>query len=104
MFCDICIILMSCWVLFFQSKFWFDDPTMRKGYVMSALGSRCKDVKLRLWKEHKRNDQLQTLQNRPNNVPEEQWEHFVHMRFTEKWKVKFIYCTFICCIFLIKHI
>ncbi|CAG7907315.1 unnamed protein product [Brassica rapa] len=69
-----------------QSKFWFDDPTMRKGYVMSALGSRCKDVKLRLWKEHKRNDQLQTLQNRPNNVPEEQWEHFVHMRFTEKWK------------------
>ncbi|KAL0842840.1 hypothetical protein Bca101_016085 [Brassica carinata] len=59
---------------------------MRKGYVMSALGSRCKDVKLRLWKEHKRNDLLQTLQNRPKDVPEEQWEHLVHMRFTEKWK------------------
>ncbi|KAG2261470.1 hypothetical protein Bca52824_068549 [Brassica carinata] len=58
----------------------FDDPTMRKGYVMSALGSRCKDVKLRLWKEHKRNDLLQTLQNRPKDVPEEQWEHLVHMR------------------------
>ncbi|KAH0902636.1 hypothetical protein HID58_042139, partial [Brassica napus] len=51
-----------------QSKFWFDDPPMRKVFVMSALGSRCKDVKLRLWKEYKRDS------------------HFVHMRFTEKWK------------------
>ncbi|KAL0659977.1 hypothetical protein Bca4012_080562 [Brassica carinata] len=53
-----------------QSKFWFDDPPTRKVFVMSALGSRCKDVKLRLWKEYKR------------------WGHFVHMRFTEKWKEK----------------
>uniref|UniRef100_A0A0D3E8U0 Uncharacterized protein n=1 Tax=Brassica oleracea var. oleracea TaxID=109376 RepID=A0A0D3E8U0_BRAOL len=41
-----------------QSKFWFDDPPMRKVFVMSAL----------------------------ENVPENQWGHFVHMRFTEKWK------------------
>ncbi|KAF3565454.1 hypothetical protein DY000_02014945 [Brassica cretica] len=41
-----------------QSKFWFDDPRMRKVFVMSAL----------------------------ENVPENQWGHFVHMRFTEKWK------------------
>ena len=40
----------------FQSKFWFDDPTMRKVYVMGALGSRFKDVKLRLWKEYKRDN------------------------------------------------
>ncbi|WZZ78833.1 hypothetical protein YC2023_099405 [Brassica napus] len=30
------------------------DPQMRKSFVMGALGSSCKDVKLRLWKEYKR--------------------------------------------------
>ncbi|WZZ17446.1 hypothetical protein YC2023_110535 [Brassica napus] len=69
-----------------QSKFWFDDPLTRKVFVMSALGSRCKDVKLRLWKEYKRDSLSETLLNRPENVPENQWGHFVHMRFTEKWK------------------
>ncbi|XP_018484526.1 uncharacterized protein LOC108855255 isoform X2 [Raphanus sativus] len=69
-----------------QSKFWFDDPTMRKAYVMGALGSRCKDVKLRLWKEYKRDNLIETLQNRPEHIPENQWGHLVHMRFTEKWK------------------
>ncbi|KAL0680348.1 hypothetical protein Bca4012_008330 [Brassica carinata] len=53
---------------------------------MSALGSRCKDVKLRLWKEYKRDSLSETLLNRPENVSENQWGHFVHMRFTEKWK------------------
>ncbi|KAF2543215.1 hypothetical protein F2Q68_00030459, partial [Brassica cretica] len=69
-----------------QFKFWFDDPPMRKVFVMSALGSRCKDVKLRHWKEYKRDSLSETLLNRPENVPENQWGHFVHMRFTEKWK------------------
>ncbi|KAH0912041.1 hypothetical protein HID58_035362 [Brassica napus] len=69
-----------------MSKFWFDDPLTRKVFVMSALGSRCKDVKLRLWKEYKRDSLSETLLNRPENVPENQWGHFVHMRFTEKWK------------------
>ncbi|WZZ34771.1 hypothetical protein YC2023_018172 [Brassica napus] len=69
-----------------QSKLWFNDPPMRKVFVMNALGSRCKDVKLRLWKEYKRNSLSETLLNRPENVPENQWGHFVHMRFTEKWK------------------
>ncbi|XP_048592046.1 uncharacterized protein LOC111213214 isoform X3 [Brassica napus] len=69
-----------------QSKFWFDDPTMRKVYVMGALGSRCKDVRLRLWKEYKRDNLSDMLQNRPEHIPENQWGHFVHMRFTEKWK------------------
>lgn len=50
---------------------------------MDALGRRCKDVKLRLWKEYKRDNLSETLQNRPENVPENQWNHFVHMRFTE---------------------
>ncbi|CAF2029621.1 unnamed protein product [Brassica napus] len=71
-----------------QSKFWFDDPPTRKVFVMSALGSRCKDVKLRLWKEYKRDSLSETLLNRPENVSENQWGHFVHMRFTEKWKEK----------------
>ena len=62
---------------------------------MSALGSRCKDVKLRLWKEYKRDSLSETLLNRPENVPENQWGHFVHMRFTEKWKVQFICYIFI---------
>ncbi|KAF3575507.1 hypothetical protein DY000_02034014 [Brassica cretica] len=69
-----------------QSKFWFDDPPTRKVFVMSALGSRCKDVKLRLWKEYKRDSLSETLLNRSENVSENQWGHFVHMRFTEKWK------------------
>lgn len=76
--------------LLFQSKFWFDDPPTRKVFVMGALGSRCKDVKLRLWKEYKRNSLSETLLNRPENVPENQWGQFVHTRFTEKWKVQFI--------------
>ncbi|XP_010470375.1 PREDICTED: uncharacterized protein LOC104750296 [Camelina sativa] len=69
-----------------QSKFKFDDPMRRKAYVMSALGSRCKDVKLRLWKEHKKSNLIETLRNRPEKIPENQWSHFVHKRFTEKWK------------------
>ncbi|CAH2035777.1 unnamed protein product [Thlaspi arvense] len=69
-----------------KSKFWFDDPMMRKEYVMSALGSRCKDVKKRLWDEHKRDGQSETLQNLPKGIPIYQWSHFVEMRFTEKWK------------------
>ncbi|CAN6914088.1 unnamed protein product, partial [Brassica oleracea] len=72
-----------------DSKLWFDDPPMRKVFVMSALGSRCKDVKLRLWKEYKRDSVSETLLNRPENVPENQWGQFVHMRFTEKWKTQF---------------
>ncbi|KAH0938505.1 LOW QUALITY PROTEIN: hypothetical protein HID58_005966 [Brassica napus] len=64
-----------------MSKFWFDDPATRKVFVMSALGSRCKDVKLRLWKEYKRDSLSETLLNRPENVHENQWGHFVHMRF-----------------------
>lgn len=80
----------SFYVLSFQSKFRFDDPVIRKEYVMGALGSRCKDVKRRLWKEYKRNTMSETLQNGPKNVPEIQWGHFVEMRFTEKWKVQFI--------------
>uniref|UniRef100_A0A1J3GQQ8 Uncharacterized protein n=1 Tax=Noccaea caerulescens TaxID=107243 RepID=A0A1J3GQQ8_NOCCA len=63
-----------------QSKFRFDDPMLRKDYVMGALGSRCKDVKLRLWREYKRETQIETVQNRPDIVPEDQWRHLVHMR------------------------
>ena len=71
----------------FKPKFLFDDPALRKGYVMGALGSRCKDVKLRLWKAYKRSNLSETLENRPTGVPEDQWDHFAHMRFVEKWKV-----------------
>lgn len=67
---------------------------MRKAYVMGALGSRCKDVKLRLWKEYKRDNLIETLQNRPEHIPENQWGHLVHMRFTEKWKVSFFVSYF----------
>ncbi|XP_048608311.1 uncharacterized protein LOC106369597 [Brassica napus] len=70
-----------------QSKFWFDDPATRKVFVMSALGSRCKDVKLRLWKEYKRDSLSETLLNRPENVHENQWGHFVHMRFKIDQKI-----------------
>ncbi|KAL9293372.1 hypothetical protein AtEden1_Chr3g0192481 [Arabidopsis thaliana] len=55
-----------------QRKFWFDDPTERKRYVMGVLGSRCKDIKLRLWKEYKRSNQNEMIRNRPTKVPEEQ--------------------------------
>ncbi|KAF8090061.1 hypothetical protein N665_0489s0002 [Sinapis alba] len=52
-----------------ESKLWFDDPPMRKVFVMSALGNRCKDVKLCLWKEYKRNSLSETLLNRPEMFP-----------------------------------
>ncbi|XP_010436289.1 PREDICTED: uncharacterized protein LOC104720012 [Camelina sativa] len=69
-----------------QSKFRFDDPVIRKEYVMGALGSRCKDVKRRLWKEHKKDTLNETLLNRPDKIPELQWGQFVRTRFDEKWK------------------
>ncbi|XP_024011135.1 uncharacterized protein LOC112086443 [Eutrema salsugineum] len=69
-----------------QAKFWFDNPTTRRKYVMSVLGSRCNSFKGRLWKNYKRDDRTETMQNRPNNVPESQWHNFVCLRFTENWK------------------
>lgn len=55
--------------LSFQSKLWFDYLMMRKEYAMNALGRKCKDVKLHLWKTHKQNDLSETLQDRLKNVP-----------------------------------
>ncbi|XP_020866033.1 uncharacterized protein LOC110224375 isoform X1 [Arabidopsis lyrata subsp. lyrata] len=69
-----------------QTKFWFDRPEARKDYVLSVLGSRCKDVKRNLWKIYKRNDRSETMLNRPTVVPDDQWRNFVTVRFTEKWK------------------
>ncbi|XP_010438340.1 PREDICTED: uncharacterized protein LOC104721962 [Camelina sativa] len=69
-----------------QNKFWFDDPETRKDYVIGVLGSRCKDLKLRLWRDYKQNDQAQTLENRPTDIPEDQWHDFVTTRFTDKWR------------------
>ncbi|CAH8370895.1 unnamed protein product [Eruca vesicaria subsp. sativa] len=69
-----------------QAKFWFDNPDTRQGYVMGVLGNRCKDFKLRLWRDYKRNTRTESLANRPPNVPEDQWHDMVFMRFTDKWK------------------
>uniref|UniRef100_A0A1J3IWT3 Uncharacterized protein n=1 Tax=Noccaea caerulescens TaxID=107243 RepID=A0A1J3IWT3_NOCCA len=69
-----------------KSKFWFDDPSIRKSYIISVLGSRCKDFKIRLWRDHHQNSRTRTVENRPTNVPEDQWREFVYMRFTDKWK------------------
>ncbi|OAP06434.1 hypothetical protein AXX17_AT3G33290 [Arabidopsis thaliana] len=52
----------------------------------SNSGSRCKDVKLHFWREYKRNNLNETLQNRPEKVLEDQWSHLVHLRFTDKWR------------------
>lgn len=59
----------SLYALSFQSKLWFYYLMMRKEYAMSALGSKCKDVILHLWKTHKQNDLSETLQDRLKNVP-----------------------------------
>ncbi|KAH0942899.1 LOW QUALITY PROTEIN: hypothetical protein HID58_002536 [Brassica napus] len=61
--------------------------TQKKNYVLSVLGRRCKDFKVRLWKMYKRNDRTETILNRPVMVPEDQWNGFVFFRFTEKWKI-----------------
>ncbi|CAA7038926.1 unnamed protein product [Microthlaspi erraticum] len=69
-----------------KAKFWFDDPLIRKYYVISVLGSRCKDLKLRLWRDYHLNDRTETVENRPTNVPADQWRDFVYFRFSDKWK------------------
>ncbi|CAN8258091.1 unnamed protein product [Cochlearia groenlandica] len=69
-----------------QSKFWFDNPEARKNYVISLLGSRCKALKLRLWRDYKRSNPTETLENCPPNVPAYQWSDLVTTTFTEKWK------------------
>ncbi|WZY72574.1 hypothetical protein YC2023_004814 [Brassica napus] len=50
--------------------------TQKKNYVLSVLGRRCKDFKVRLWKMYKRNDRTETILNRPVMVPEDQWNGF----------------------------
>lgn len=74
----------------FQKKFWFDDPGRRKKYVLSTLGARCRDLKQRLWKNHRRNTLEEAFKVRPGLIPEDQWKEFVEMQFTEKAKVKSI--------------
>ncbi|CAA7029075.1 unnamed protein product [Microthlaspi erraticum] len=69
-----------------QKKFLFDDPTNRRKYVISTLGSRCKDLKQRFWKLHKRNTPVETIEARPALIPEDQWRDFVHTQFTDKAK------------------
>ncbi|KAH0850356.1 LOW QUALITY PROTEIN: hypothetical protein HID58_095605 [Brassica napus] len=59
------------------TEFWFDNPdTKKRNYVLSVLGRRCKDFKVRLWKMYKRNDRTETILNRPVMVPEDQWNGF----------------------------
>ncbi|CAH2035461.1 unnamed protein product [Thlaspi arvense] len=47
-----------------QKKFWFDDPTKRKKYVLSTLGCRCRDLKQRLWDAHRRNTIQEAFESR----------------------------------------
>ncbi|KAG5377820.1 hypothetical protein IGI04_025662, partial [Brassica rapa subsp. trilocularis] len=47
-----------------KKKSW---DVIQKEYAMSALGSKCKDVILHLWKTHKLNDLSETLQDRLKN-------------------------------------
>uniref|UniRef100_A0A1J3IE68 Uncharacterized protein n=1 Tax=Noccaea caerulescens TaxID=107243 RepID=A0A1J3IE68_NOCCA len=69
-----------------QKKFWFDDPMKRKKYVMSTLGVRCRDLKQRFWKTHRRNTPRESIEARPALIPEDQWIDFVHAQFTDKAK------------------
>ncbi|KAG7585534.1 putative transposase Ptta/En/Spm plant [Arabidopsis thaliana x Arabidopsis arenosa] len=69
-----------------QRKFWFDDPIRRKKYVISTLGNRCKDLKQRLWRRHRKNTLEESLVARPALVPEDQWRDFVHDQFSDKAK------------------
>lgn len=70
-----------------QKKFSFDDPEKRRKYAISVLGSRCKDLKVRIWKTCKRSSRNETLANRPSTIPHDQWQNFVNDRYGEKWKV-----------------
>lgn len=70
-----------------QAKFWFDNPDKRKKYAISALGTRCKDLKVRIWKTYKRHNKIETLCNRPSSIPHDMWQNFVTERYGEKWKV-----------------
>ncbi|CAN6816014.1 unnamed protein product [Brassica oleracea] len=45
---------------------------MRKSFVMGALGSRCKDVKLHLWKEYKKKKNIPCLMSVEERVFQEE--------------------------------
>ncbi|KAH0917295.1 hypothetical protein HID58_024955, partial [Brassica napus] len=53
--------------IYTKRKSW---DVIQKEYAMNALGRKCKDVKLHLWKTHKQNDLSETLQDRLKNVSE----------------------------------
>lgn len=57
--------------------------------MISTLGTRCRDLKQRLWKYHRKNTPKESLEARPALIPEDQWRDFVHFQFTDKAKVKF---------------
>ncbi|CAH2046978.1 unnamed protein product, partial [Thlaspi arvense] len=59
-----------------QNKFWFDDPTRRKKYVLYTLGCRYRDLKQRLWDAHRRNTIQEAFEARLGLVPEDKWREF----------------------------
>lgn len=55
--------------------------------MMKILGQKAKNHKNLLWNKHKRDTLEESIENRPKNISEEEWQDFVHLQFTEKIKV-----------------
>ncbi|XP_020869496.1 uncharacterized protein LOC9327148 [Arabidopsis lyrata subsp. lyrata] len=55
--------------------------------MMKILGQKAKNHKNLLWNKHKRDTLEESIENRPKNISEEEWQDFVHLQFTEKIKI-----------------
>ncbi|CAL9223934.1 unnamed protein product [Arabidopsis halleri] len=72
---------------YIQSKFYFDASNEKiKKFVMKSLSQKCKGVKTRLWNTYRRNTREEAIEVRPEFIPKEQWQDFVHLQFREKAK------------------
>ncbi|CAA7027471.1 unnamed protein product [Microthlaspi erraticum] len=71
---------------YIQTKFDFDASINRKKFIMKSLSQKCKGLKTRLWRSCRRNTPEESMEARPDFIPKEQWQDFVHMQFTERAK------------------
>lgn len=83
--------------MYMQSKFSFDvSNEMFKKFVMKSLSQKCKGFKTRVWKFYRRNTLEEAIEVRPEFIPKEQWQDFVHLQFGEKAKVRYQLSIILC--------
>ncbi|CAA7052795.1 unnamed protein product [Microthlaspi erraticum] len=73
---------------YIQTKFDFDASINGKKFIMKSRNQKCKGLKTRRWRSCRRNTRDESMEARPDFIPKEQWQDFVHLQSTERAKEK----------------